>query len=65
MIVTALEEIAWLLNIRGKDMEFNPFVKAYLIVEKDSLRLYIPKEKVSDLVKRHLKVDSYGASSVR
>ncbi|KAK6644806.1 hypothetical protein RUM43_001079 [Polyplax serrata] len=65
MIVTALDEIAWLLNIRGKDMAYSPFIKAYLIVERDGLRLYTSKEKISEGIRRQLKVDSYGAFSVR
>lgn len=65
MIVTALEEIAWLLNVRGRDVPFNPFVRSYLIVTREELHWYIPSEKVSESVKRQLKADTYGPFSVR
>lgn len=35
LVVSALDEIAWLLNLRGSDIEFNPVFYAYLIVTSD------------------------------
>ena len=32
MLVTALDEIAWLLNVRGEDIDYNPYVISYLVV---------------------------------
>ncbi|KAH9505610.1 hypothetical protein Btru_056023 [Bulinus truncatus] len=39
--VTALDEIAWLFNLRGSDIDFNPFFLAYSIVELSRIRLYL------------------------
>lgn len=46
-IITALDEIAWLLNIRGSDIEYNPVAIAYLIVGGTNSRLYINSSKLS------------------
>jgi len=37
LVVTALDEIAWLLNLRGSDISFNPVFFAYVIVTVDSV----------------------------
>ncbi|KAK9874996.1 hypothetical protein WA026_005809 [Henosepilachna vigintioctopunctata] len=41
IIVTALDEIAWLLNIRGRDVPFSPFVRSYVLVDTVKVILYI------------------------
>lgn len=56
-IVTSLSEIAWLLNIRGFDLQYGPYLKAYLIVTKDQVHLYAPQEKLAD-VKEHLAMEA-------
>jgi len=35
LVVTALDEVAWLLNLRGSDISFNPVFFAYVIVTAD------------------------------
>lgn len=37
LVVSALDEVAWLLNLRGKDIDFNPVFFSYVIVTPDSL----------------------------
>lgn len=39
----ALDEIAWLLNIRGSDIPYNPVKICYLLLGFDSLRIYVPE----------------------
>lgn len=58
MVVTALDEIAWLLNIRGHDIPYGPFLKSYVIVSKDQLHLYTDSVKLSPDVRRHLHTDN-------
>jgi len=45
-VVTALDAIAWLFNLRGNDVEFNPVAVAYAIVDRRGARLFIAPEKV-------------------
>ncbi|CAG5121574.1 unnamed protein product, partial [Candidula unifasciata] len=40
-VVTALDETAWLFNLRGSDIDYNPFFLSYAIVEQQKVRLYI------------------------
>lgn len=40
-IVTSLDEIAWLYNLRGNDVPYNPFFLSYAIVERQKIRLYL------------------------
>jgi Xaa-Pro aminopeptidase len=44
-ILTALDEIAWLFNIRGNDIPFNPLCYAYAIIEEDKSSIFINIEK--------------------
>lgn len=47
-LIPALDEIAWLLNLRASDIEYNPLVISYLLVEADSAYLYVLKQPVED-----------------
>ncbi len=47
MVISALDEIAWLLNIRGNDVEFNPVVISYVLLEQDHCTLFVAPEKVT------------------
>ena len=44
-IVAVLDEIAWALNIRGRDIEFNPLVIGYLAIEPDKAILFADAAK--------------------
>ncbi|MDD5892571.1 MAG: aminopeptidase P family protein [Bacteroidales bacterium] len=46
MLLSSLDEIAWLLNIRGSDIEYNPLVISYLLVNQDSVRWFVTKESM-------------------
>ncbi|KIJ15104.1 hypothetical protein PAXINDRAFT_12024 [Paxillus involutus ATCC 200175] len=54
MAITLLDEIAWLFNLRGTDIDFNPVFFAYAVVEKDSAVLFIDEAQVDDAVKARL-----------
>ena len=43
ILLTALDEIAWILNVRGSDIEYNPLVISYLLVAKDSVEWFVKK----------------------
>ena len=43
VLLTSLDEIAWLLNVRGNDIEYNPLVISYLIVSQDYVRWFVRK----------------------
>lgn len=55
LLITALDEIAWLLNLRGSDVDYTPGVIAFAYVSEDERVLFIDSEKVTSEVKDHLK----------
>lgn len=56
--VTALDEIAWLLNVRGKDIPYNPLVVSYLIVHPAGATWFVDETKLSTQLKEELHHDS-------
>lgn len=55
LLITALDEIAWLLNLRGSDVDYTPVVIAFAYVSEDERVLFIDSAKVTSEVKAHLK----------
>ncbi|KAL6964795.1 Aminopeptidase P2 [Sarracenia purpurea var. burkii] len=55
IVISMLDEIAWLLNLRGNDVPHSPVMYAYLIVEMDGAKLFIDHSKVSLEVMGYLK----------
>ena len=54
MLVSALDDIAWALNIRGTDVHCNPVVVSYLLITMDNVTLYINSDKLTPVVREHL-----------
>ena len=55
IILSALDEIAWTLNLRGDDVHCNPVFISYLLLSDEGNTLYILKEKITDEVRAYLK----------
>lgn len=47
-LLGALDEIAWMLNVRGQDIDFNPVVFSYLLVGQDSVQWFVTKGETAD-----------------
>lgn len=54
MLVSALDDIAWTLNLRGTDVHCNPVFVSYLLVESDKVSLFVDDNKLSPEVKQYL-----------
>jgi len=52
-VISALDEIAWLFNLRGNDVDYNPVVIAYALIKVDSAVLYLSDEKLTDETRRY------------
>ena len=48
LLIAALDEIGWLLNIRGTDVDYTPCVISYVVVENDRCTLFVDSRKVSE-----------------
>nr|CAA10526.2 aminopeptidase P [Drosophila melanogaster] len=55
LVVSALDEIAWFLNLRGSDIDFNPVFFSYLIVTNDELLLFVDSGKLPTDFVQHQK----------
>lgn len=53
-VLSALDDIAWLFNIRGNDVSYNPVVIAYALVEEEKATLFIENEKLTSETKAYL-----------
>jgi Xaa-Pro aminopeptidase len=53
--LSALDEIAWTLNIRGKDVKCNPVVVSYLLITLDKVIFFVSPEKLTAEVAEYLK----------
>ena len=54
IILSALDEIAWTLNLRGNDVHCNPVFISYLLISAEGYTLYIIEEKITDEVRTYL-----------
>ncbi len=63
--ITALDDIAWLLNLRGKDVPYTPVFTSYLLITSRSVTLFVNKRKINAEVAcaldaAHVEVKDYG-----
>lgn len=70
VLLTSLDEIAWMLNVRGNDIDYNPLVISYLLVSQDSVRWFVKKgvtddpdtlDSFSELEMDNVAIDDYDA----
>lgn len=54
-ILSALDDIAWTLNLRGSDVECNPVFLSYLIIREDSAVLFVDDSRMEDAAKTLMK----------
>ncbi len=54
MLVTALDEIAWLLLLRGRDVACNPVFVSYLLLERDNVKLFLDPGKLTSTLSAEL-----------
>jgi len=64
-LIPALDSIAWILNARGRDIDFNPVFYSFGVLRKDDFLLFIDKNKIdSDLLqdfdKANIEIKPYG-----
>lgn len=55
MLISALDDIAWTLNLRGTDVHCNPVFVSYLLVSTDKISLFVDEKKLTEEVKDYLK----------
>ena len=61
MLMSALDDIAWTLNLRGTDVHCNPVFVSYLLITSKDVTLYIHREKLTPEVLDYLKSEGITA----
>lgn len=56
-IITTLDEVAWLLNFRGQDVQFNPVFHAYIVVSHNHVNLFIDPHKLTSSIGKKLSAE--------
>lgn len=54
-VITGLDDIGWLLNLRGNDVAYCPLILAYAVVRLDVVELYVDERKLSEEIKGNLR----------
>ncbi|VEG12834.1 aminopeptidase P family protein [Moraxella cuniculi] len=49
-LVCSLDDIAWILNLRGSDVEFNPVFLSHLLIDEQKATLFVHQDKLSDVI---------------
>lgn len=62
MLVCALDDIAWLLNLRGQDVHCTPVFVGYLLVSVDAVTLFVDKAKLTPEVEQYLANEGVGVA---
>ena len=62
-VMSALDDIAWFFNIRGNDVDYNPVVIAYALVEEDKTTLFIAPEKLTAETKLYLEKEGVSVAA--
>ncbi len=63
MLMTALDDIAWTLNLRGSDVHCSPVFVSYLLISTTEVTLYINKVKLTPDVVSYLQAEGVGVKS--
>ncbi|MCP4571616.1 MAG: aminopeptidase P family protein [bacterium] len=60
-VVVALDQVAWLLNVRARDIQYTPVVNAYAVVTDRTAAIYVDRRKVTPAARKALK----GAATIK
>ncbi|XP_055371721.1 xaa-Pro aminopeptidase ApepP-like [Condylostylus longicornis] len=58
IVIPTLDNIAWLLNLRGSDIQYNPVFFSYIVLSRNELYLFIDEERITPSIYEHF--DSHG-----
>ncbi|XP_053548036.1 xaa-Pro aminopeptidase 2 [Bombina bombina] len=65
VLLSALEETAWLFNLRGQDIPYNPFFYSYTLLTLDSIRLFVNVSRISSELQTYLNTNCSDSTCVQ
>ncbi len=57
-LISALDSLAWILNLRGSDIDYNPVFLSFGVLRDDDFLLFIEEDKITENLKTVLKKDN-------
>ena len=54
LVLSALDDVAWLFNLRGSDIEYNPCFFSYAVITNIDVYLFVDQSQVTKIVRQHL-----------
>lgn len=54
MVITALDELAWIFNLRGNDIDYNPVFVGYGYIDREEAHLFVPEGKIDSVLAEKL-----------
>ncbi|KAF8906752.1 Creatinase/aminopeptidase [Gymnopilus junonius] len=54
LVVTMLDEVAWLFNLRGSDIDFNPVFFSYAVLTKDKVTLFVESDQLDTSAQKYI-----------
>ncbi|KAM8909807.1 xaa-Pro aminopeptidase 2 isoform 2-T2 [Spinachia spinachia] len=65
LLLSALDETAWLFNLRGEDIPYNPFFYSYTLLTKDEIWLFLHTDRVTEDLRVYLNASCVGSLCVQ
>ncbi|XP_014838255.1 PREDICTED: xaa-Pro aminopeptidase 2 isoform X2 [Poecilia mexicana] len=65
LLLSALDETAWLFNLRGNDIPYNPFFYSYTLLTLDEIWLFVHTNRVTEELKAYLSASCNGSLCVQ
>ncbi|KAE8285708.1 Xaa-Pro aminopeptidase 2 [Larimichthys crocea] len=65
LLLSALDETAWLFNLRGNDIPYNPFFYSYTLLTMDHIWLFLHTDRVTEELKQYLNASCVGSLCVQ
>nr|XP_040030408.1 xaa-Pro aminopeptidase 2 [Gasterosteus aculeatus aculeatus] len=65
LLLSALDETAWLFNLRGNDIPYNPFFYSYTLLTKDAIWLFLHTDRVTEELRVYLNASCVGSLCVQ
>ncbi|GET25233.1 aminopeptidase P family protein [Prolixibacter sp. NT017] len=57
MVITALDELAWIFNLRGSDIDYNPVFVGYGYINREEAHLFVPEGKIDSALAEKLELE--------
>ena len=65
LVLSALDDVAWLFNLRGSDIEYNPCFFSYAVITNIEVYLFVDESQVTKAARQHLSPSSENQENIK